>query len=81
MTMIPRILEHIIRKDLKLDKAIIILGPRQVGKTTLIRQLIQDESKYLLINGDEPDAREQISNLSSDRLRVLIGDSRLVIID
>jgi uncharacterized protein len=79
--MIPRVLEHIIRKDLKLDKAIIVLGPRQVGKTTLIRQLIQDESKYLLINGDEPDAREQISNLSSDRLRVLIGDSRYVIID
>ena len=79
--MIPRILEHIIRKDLKLDKAIIILGPRQVGKTTLFKQLIQDESKYLLINGDEPDAREQISNLSSDRLRVLIGDSRYVIID
>ena len=46
-----------------------------------IKQLIQDESKYLLINGDEPDAREQISNLSSDRLRVLIGDSRYVIID
>ncbi len=79
--MIPRILEHIIRKDLKLDKAITILGPRQVGKTTLFKQLIQDESKYLLINGDEPDAREQISNLSSDRLRVLIGDSRYVIID
>ncbi|MEA3461604.1 MAG: ATP-binding protein [Bacteroidota bacterium] len=42
---------------------------------------MQDESKYLLINGDEPDAREQISNLSSDRLRVLIGDSSYVLID
>jgi len=34
--MIPRLLEHIIRKDFELDKAIIVLGPRQVGKTTLI---------------------------------------------
>lgn len=79
--MIPRILENIIRNDSHLDKAVVILGARQVGKTTLIRQLIQHESKYLLINGDEPDARDQISNLSSDRLRALIGDAGYIIVD
>ena len=79
--MIPRLLENIIRNDFHLQKAVVILGARQVGKTTLIRQLIQNELKYLLINGDEPDARDQISNLSSDRLRALIGDAEYIIVD
>jgi len=79
--MIPRILESTIQNDYKLNKVIIILGSRQVGKTTLINQLLSDASSYFIINSDEPDAIDQLNILSSDRIRVLIGDTRILVID
>jgi uncharacterized protein len=39
--MVKRFLKDIIRKDLFKNKAIIIYGARQVGKTTLVNELIQ----------------------------------------
>ena len=39
ISMIPRQLEPIIQARLGRGKAIIVLGPRQVGKTTLVRKL------------------------------------------
>jgi predicted AAA+ superfamily ATPase len=34
-------------------KAIILLGPRQVGKTTLILELLKNRP-FLFLNGDDP---------------------------
>jgi uncharacterized protein len=80
--MIPRILEQKIKKDLFKGKAIIIYGPRQCGKTTLIEKIAQDSDfPYLLKNGDEPDARELLENITTTRLRAIIGNRKLFIID
>jgi hypothetical protein len=71
-----------ITERLFLGKAIILLGPRQSGKTTLIREVLEDSGeKYLLLNADEPDVRELLEQATSARLRTIIGNSRIVCID
>jgi len=47
--MIPRILTQKIKDDLRLKKAVIILGARQVGKTTLLNELINEIQNFKII--------------------------------
>jgi predicted AAA+ superfamily ATPase len=39
--MIKRLLEQNLLEDLDFKKALVVLGPRQVGKTTLIQNLVK----------------------------------------
>ena len=80
--MIPRILENRINQDLFKGKAIILYGPRQSGKTTLIDKIaIASGLKFIIKNGDEPDTRELFENMTSTQLKAVIGNNRLLIID
>jgi predicted AAA+ superfamily ATPase len=80
--MIPRTLEQKIKQDLFKGKAIIIYGPRQCGKTTLIEKIATDSGlSYLLKNGDEPDTRELFGNITSTNLSTILGNKKLLIID
>jgi len=79
--MISRILKQKIKTDLRLKKAIIVLGARQVGKTTLLNEIIKEIENFKIINGDEPDSNEQLNNLSSTRLKALFGNISALIID
>lgn len=80
--MIKRELEQIINNKLYLGKAIIILGPRQVGKTTLLRKIVDRiQNNVLWLNGDEPGVRSMMSNIGSMRLKQIIGNNDTVIID
>lgn len=53
--MIPRLLTEILRQRIiKSNKIIILYGPRQVGKTTLVRELLNTlPYRSLSINADE----------------------------
>jgi hypothetical protein len=63
-------------------KAVIILGPRQAGKTTLLREIAGAmDAPYAFLNCDEPDTRELLFNATSDKLKAIIGKNRIVIID
>lgn len=80
--MIERAIYQQIIKNLFKGKAIIITGPRQVGKTTLLRAIMKEsESKVLFLNCDEPDIRPMLENASSTSLKALIGDNALILID
>lgn len=80
--MISRIIQNQLRQRMGKGKAILLVGPRQVGKSTLLRT-IQDEQRQetLLLNCDEPDIRRKLENVSSDQLKALIGKNTLVLID
>lgn len=78
--MIDRLLKSVIISRLGKGKAILILGPRQVGKTTLVHQLVKDDSP-LYLNGDEPDIPSMVQGKTSAELRTLVGKHRLVVID
>ena len=78
---INRILETKIPDAFQLNKVVVLIGARQVGKTTILSKLLSNQSDVHIINGDEPDASEQIANLSSTRLRSMYGNTRVIVID
>lgn len=79
--MIQRIQKEQIEKLLSGDKAIIILGARQVGKSTLLNQLFTSKDDVMWLNGDEWDVRQMLENMTSTRIRSLIGQKKWVVID
>lgn len=63
-------------------KAIIILGARQTGKTTLVREFLNEPGgRSLYLNCDEPAVRNVLDGVSTAKWRQLIGHSKIVIID
>lgn len=79
--MIRRKLQELIAGRLSDDKVIILLGSRQVGKTTLLKEIIRNEDAVVKWNGDDPDIREMLRNSSSTLLKTLIGNAKFVFID
>ena len=61
-------------------KVILLYGPRQVGKTTLIKA-ISSSYKTLWLNGDESDVKLLFENPTSTRLKNLVGSAELIVID
>ncbi|MDO9576928.1 MAG: ATP-binding protein [Candidatus Cloacimonadales bacterium] len=80
--MIQRIVSKLIANHLYKGKAIILIGARQVGKTTLINELLKNiPEKKLIINGDEADSFFWAIEPTVVKLRALIGDHKIVFID
>ena len=80
--MIKREIQDSIEERLFKGKLIIIYGARQVGKTTLIKEIgnkYPDDKLYL--NCDEPDIRELLTDATSTKLKNLAGQKKLVLID
>jgi predicted AAA+ superfamily ATPase len=80
--LIKRAIYDPIFKNLFKGKAIIVTGPRQVGKTTLLQAIMKETAdKVLYLNCDEPDIRPMLENASSTSLKALIGNNSLILID
>lgn len=79
--MIARTLEKNIQSLLGGKKAIIIMGARQVGKSTLLHQMLCTRQDVLWMNGDDLDVQELFSNMTSTRIRAILGNRRLIIVD
>lgn len=80
--MISRLLQKTIESRLFAGKAIIVIGARQVGKSTLFKLILEKQDyKALQLNCDEPEVRDLLSNINTAELRLLIADNRIVVID
>jgi predicted AAA+ superfamily ATPase len=79
--MITRNIEQSITEKLGRGKAILIMGARQVGKTTLLEQLFKGKEDTLWLSGDDLDVRTLFETISSTRLKQIIGTKRIVVID
>ena len=79
--MIKRELTAIVKKKLGKGKAIVVLGPRQVGKTTLLREICENNKTFLFLNGDDTNVQYQIENANTQSLKQIIGKHTLVFID
>jgi predicted AAA+ superfamily ATPase len=79
--MIKRILYQNIQNVLNTNKAIILLGARQTGKTTLLKQLYENKNNVLWLNGDDADVHNMFTHATSTSLRATIGNYETVIID
>jgi uncharacterized protein len=79
---IKRQIESNIEKDFFKGKIIVILGARQVGKSTLIRMLPSCLSNDTLwLDGENADVHQLLKNANSERLKQLAGNNKVVIID
>jgi uncharacterized protein len=79
---IKRQIESNIEKDFFKGKIIVILGARQVGKSTLIRMLPSCLSNDTLwLDGENADVQLLLQNVNSERLKQLAGNNKVVVID
>ncbi len=80
--MIKRQIQSSIEACFFKGKAVIIYGARQVGKTTLIKNIQKKEyPNSLFINCDEPDYRAILTDISSTELKEIVGSKNVVFID
>ncbi len=79
--MIHRIIEQLIKNDFSRGKIIVLMGARQVGKTTLFDSVVSGSSNVLRLNCDNYDDRSDLENKTSTELRQLMGNHEVVIID
>ena len=80
--MVPRLIYQSLQEELYAGKALLVLGPRQAGKTTLLRVLVAEQpNPSIWLNCDEPDIRKILQEPTSSLLRNLVGNATLVIID
>ena len=62
-------------------KAITIMGARQVGKSTLLKMLFGQRDDVLWLSGDDLDVQTLFGQISATRLRAIIGDKKIVVVD
>ena len=78
--MYQRYLYKIIEKELQEKEVLILYGARQVGKTTLIKQVLEGRSSILL-NCEKPVVSEILESKNVPRLKMLFGESKIVALD
>lgn len=62
-------------------KAIIVIGARQVGKTTMLKTMFNDSSDILWLNADENTTREKLAKQDLESLKHIIGNYKILVID
>ncbi len=81
--MYTRILQDKIKNDFFSGKIIMLLWARQIGKTTLVENILSeyDENEIVFFNGDYNEDRELLSENSLNKLRFFIEDKKIIFID
>jgi predicted AAA+ superfamily ATPase len=64
-------------------KVILLTGPRQVGKTTILQELLRDRSdvESLVLDADDPTTRDLLNQPNSEQIREILGKAKLIVID
>ena len=79
--MIERFIKNQIEADFDRKKVIVVLGARQVGKSTLFDLLSKGEKRTLVLNCDDSDDRLDLEDKSSTALRNMLSPYEIVFID
>ena len=84
MSGIQRDLKAVLDSKIGKGKVLLLIGPRQVGKTTLLKNMIESvstEKKVQFWNCDESDVRQFLSEANSAKLKSFVGNSDFIVID
>jgi uncharacterized protein len=82
--MISRSIEPKLKSWLFKEKVVILFGARQVGKTTLVKKLMQEYARFtpLYLDCDQADTAAALSDAdNSTKIHLLLGNNKLVIFD
>jgi uncharacterized protein len=79
---LKRNLEKNIHHFLFKKRAIIIYGPRQVGKTTVMKSIFNEFKDHkIFLDCDLEENRVQLTNVSLSQLKIMLGNAVLLCID
>lgn len=78
--MFDRTIAGRIRENINGGKAIVIVGARQVGKTTLINEILKEED-YLFLDADDPATRTLLESPTTEQIRTIIGAYKSIFLD
>lgn len=80
--MFQRTIELQIREGLgKPGTALILYGPRQAGKTTLVNRLLESEPEALSFSGDDLYTQSLLAQHELEHLKRIVGSSAIIFID
>lgn len=82
MELLDRTIKDQIFEFLLPNKVVVLLGPRRIGKTVLLNQILSEVTEpYLLLHGEDQDVKAQLEYRSSQRYKNILGDIKLLVID
>ncbi len=79
--MIKRTIQKTIEDSLFKGKIIVLYGARQVGKTTLVKEIQKKYPSSAYFNCDEPDIRGALQEKTSTEIKSFFGKSEFIILD
>ena len=81
-SIIERIYSSRLEEKVRPGKVLILYGPRQVGKTTLVRQYLKGfKGRYYATTGEDLHTIQVLTSFSQDEIRRHYGDLDLLFID
>ena len=86
MTLVRRQLQQIIQERMFQGKAIVLVGARQVGKSTLFHQILESmeytaSQQVRSLDCDDPETRSMLENMNLSELRLLVGNNKIIMVD
>ena len=78
---IKRHIKPQIERELFKGKIIILYGARQVGKTTLVKEITSNLPNSAYFSCDEPDVREALTDKTSSSMKAFLGNSKVLVLD
>jgi len=78
--MFDRTIASTIREKVNGGKAIVVVGARQVGKTTLLHEILKGKD-FLFLDADDPATRNLLQSPTTEQIRTFIGDYQYVFLD
>jgi uncharacterized protein len=80
--MIKRQLQEKVEERIYGGKAIVLIGARQVGKTTLVKRILETrKTEIQFFDGDDPTVRRLLDDPNTEQIRQLIGEAEIVFLD
>ncbi|PKP51398.1 MAG: ATPase [Bacteroidetes bacterium HGW-Bacteroidetes-12] len=78
---ISRLLQKEIEELIHSGKAIVLIGPRQVGKSTLIKEILKSKGDYLYLDGDDFSVQQQLELPNTEFIKRMIGNHTIIFVD
>ena len=82
MILLDRKAKSQVQSRLVPNKVVVLLGPRRVGKTVLLDQIMAEiEEAYLLLSGEDFEVISMLENRSVQNYKRILGNVKFLIID
>jgi len=82
MKYVKRALEELIKKQLKPNKVVVLLGARRVGKTELVKHVLAElQENTMLLNGEDQDVHLALAERSIRNYKRFLSNTSLLVID